>query len=112
MRAKAHQAQRLLVGLLVDQHQVGLHMAIAKAGPLAGEWMIAKTLREWLIIHQRDKHSRQAGFEGTTMPPPRFPSVVAPEFRSAFNRPHSDPQTTPRRYRSGASCPCELPASP
>ena len=35
MRPETHQAQSAGAGLLVDQHQVRLHVAVAVSGPLA-----------------------------------------------------------------------------
>src|SRR3546814_665440 len=41
MRAKAREAQRFVVGLGVDQHQIGLDVAIAVARPIAAQIMVA-----------------------------------------------------------------------
>ena len=41
MRAEAHQAQRVGVGLLVDQHQVGLDVAIPVILPVPGQRVVA-----------------------------------------------------------------------
>ena len=41
VRAEPHQPQGVRVRLLVDHHQVGFDVTVAKAGPLAGQRMVA-----------------------------------------------------------------------
>jgi hypothetical protein len=46
VRSEPHELQRILVGLAVDQHQVGADMAVAAVVPGAAQAMIVKAGRQ------------------------------------------------------------------
>ena len=68
MGSEANQAQGFDVGLLVDQHQVRLHVAVPVIVPLAAQRMVVVPRFEGLIVGQ-DPHDRyQDGIEGRPAP--------------------------------------------
>src|SRR3546814_12983446 len=62
MRAKAREAQRFVVGLGVDQHQIGLDVAIAVARPIAAQIMVAVLGLNRRVGRRPD--ARRDGYEG------------------------------------------------
>jgi len=46
VRAKAHKLQRTVIGLAVNQHQIGFDMAIAEFLPGTRQRMVAEPQRE------------------------------------------------------------------
>jgi len=52
MRAETHELQHCIVWLSVDQHQVGLNVAVAEVFPIPHEGVVAVLLCQRLIIHQ------------------------------------------------------------
>ncbi len=52
MRAEAHPLERASPVETIDQHQVGLNLAVAMVGPFAGQSMIAQTRGERAIRGQ------------------------------------------------------------
>ena len=105
MRPEAHQSQRAGVGLLVDQDQVGLDVAIAVIGPLTAQCMVVAARGERLIGGQGLDEGRETGVERGPMPALRLPLVVALEPARALNRPHADRRTDPARCRTAGGCP-------
>lgn len=63
MRAKANELQRLRVRLSVDQHQIGLDVAIPVILPIARAWMVVMPLRKRLIRCQGLYDRHQIGIE-------------------------------------------------
>lgn len=69
MRAEPHQAQRVGVGLLVDQHQVGLDVAIPVILPVPGQRVVAVPRFQRLVAGERDQDGHQVGIErGPVLP--------------------------------------------
>lgn len=54
VRAEPHQAQRVGVRLLVNQHQVGFNVAISVILPVPGQRMIAVPRFQRLVAGKRD----------------------------------------------------------
>lgn len=79
MRAEAHQAQRVGVGLLVDQHQVGLDVAIPVILPVPGQRVVAVPRFQRLVVGERDQDGHQVGVERGPVLPFRLALVVALE---------------------------------
>ena len=90
MRAKAHQAQRVSIGLLVDQHQVGLDVAIPVILPVPGQRVVAVPRFQRLVAGERDQDGQQVGIKRGPVPPFRLALVVALELAGAFNLPRAD----------------------
>ena len=53
MRAQPHQLKSLRIGLAVNQHQVGLDVAIVVVFPLAGQEVVSVLFVQRKIIGQR-----------------------------------------------------------
>ncbi len=68
MRAKAREAQRFVVGLGVDQHQIGLDVAIAVARPIAAQIMVAVFGIKRRVGRERGQDRQKIGIEGRSMP--------------------------------------------
>ncbi len=58
MRAETHKLQHCVIRFSVDQHQVGLDVAVTVVFPVAGQRMVAMPLGQWLVVGQRlhDRH--------------------------------------------------------
>ncbi|KAK0342007.1 hypothetical protein LTR94_024044 [Friedmanniomyces endolithicus] len=67
MRAKAREAQRFVVGLGVDQHQIGLDVAIAVARPIAAQIMVAVFGIKRRVGRERGQDGQKIGIEGRSM---------------------------------------------
>src|SRR3546814_11417429 len=64
MRAKAREAQRFVVGLGVDQHQIGLDVAIAVARPIAAQIMVAVFWIKRRVGRERGQDGQKIGIAG------------------------------------------------
>ncbi len=53
MRPKPDELQRIIIGLAVDQNQIGLHMAVAVVFPVAGQCVVAVAGFEWLVCRKQ-----------------------------------------------------------
>ena len=91
MRTETHQIDRNIVGEAIDQHQVGLDMAVAVIFPVPGQGVVVMSLLQGLVGHQLRDHLDKVGIEGFPMSPLLFTLVVSLELTGAANRPHSDP---------------------
>ena len=71
MRPDTHQLQSLIVGLLVNQYEVWVDVAVTKGLPLAGQRMITVSFCQWFIAGQLGnnvQHVLQLVPPGTTDP--------------------------------------------
>ena len=59
MGPEANKPQRIGAVILVDQHQVGLHVAITVIFPLAAQCMVMLSRFQRLVIGQRDQDGHQ-----------------------------------------------------
>lgn len=64
MGAEPHQLQGIRIGPAIDQHQVRLDVAIAMIPPIAGQSVIAVSLREWLVGREQSDDCVQLLAEG------------------------------------------------
>lgn len=87
MRTEADQAENIF-RLGVDQHQVGLDVAIAMIAPVAGERMILITGRKRFIQCQNLNNSAQISLHRPTMATLQFSLEIAPELAGLLNLPH------------------------
>ena len=70
MQPEPNQAERAGVGLLVDQHEIGFHVAIAVVPPLAAQPMIVMPGLQRTVVGQGLHETHQAGNEGRPVPAP------------------------------------------
>ena len=59
MRAETHQAQGIGSGLLVDQQEVRLHVAVAVVSPLAAQCVVVVPRLQRQVIRQGFHHRSQ-----------------------------------------------------
>ena len=90
MRAEANEPQSVVIGFLVDQHQVGLYVAIAVIFPVARKRMVAASRLQRLIIREGDQDREQIAVERCPVAAPGHTFVVAFELAGPLNRPHAD----------------------
>ncbi len=50
MRAKTHQLQNLVIGLPINQYEVGFYMAVAGIFPFADQRMVTMSFCQWFIV--------------------------------------------------------------
>src|SRR3546814_3520337 len=84
MRAKAREAQRFVVGLGVDQHQIGLDVAIAVARPIAAQIMVAVFGIKRSVGRERGQDGQKIGIEGRSMPADRKSTRLNSSHQSAY----------------------------
>ena len=89
VRSKPRKSEGVFLGLLVDQHQVWLDVAIPVTCPVTGQVMVPMFDRERLIIDQRHKDRHQRSIKRCSVLPFSFAFVVAPESCGALNLPHA-----------------------
>ena len=68
MRPKPRQAERIRVGLAAGQHQVGFDVAVAIAGPLPAQVMVAVAWRQRHVVGQGSEHRHQVGIKRGPVP--------------------------------------------
>ena len=79
MRAEANELQRVVVGLAVDQDQVGLDMAIPVITPIPGQRVVTVAHFRCFIIRQEVQNWHQVGIERCPVLTFGFSFVVAVE---------------------------------
>ncbi len=87
---KADELQHFGIGLPVDQHEVGLDVAVAAILPVADQRMVAVPLAQRLVVRQRRHDLDEVAFQRCPMLTLCFAFVVTFELSGALNRPHSD----------------------
>ncbi len=89
MRSQSHELERVVVGLAIDQDEIGLHMAIAMVFPVAGEGVVAPSSGHGSVKSQFSKQLRQFCRKSFAMRSFELALVVTLEFAGPLNRPHS-----------------------
>lgn len=59
MRPQADELERTVIHLPIDQHKIGLNVAIPVILPLPSESVIPKAFRKWLIVGQHPHDSSE-----------------------------------------------------
>src|SRR3546814_14131917 len=90
MRPKAREAQRFVVGLGVDQHQIGLDVAIPVARPIAAQIMVAVFGIKRTLGRVRGQAGPKTGIDVRSLPALYSSRVVALDTRPELQPPHRE----------------------
>ena len=113
MGPQTNQQQGLGVGLPVNQHQVGLHVAVAVIGPFTAQRVVAVSGIQRSIVDQGVEDGSQARVQRRCMLALGHTPVVALEPGGELNRPHAARRRAPARWRIEAGPSCGgFPSSP
>lgn len=88
MRADAHELEHIIIRLPVDQHQIGLDVAVPVILPFPSQGVVREPGRQGLVIHQQLKHRHQDGFNAPVFWRGLDPLEVALERAGVLNGPH------------------------
>ena len=77
MRTKACQPQGVFIGLAVNEHQIGLDVAIAVAQPLAAEVVVSISRLQSHVVQQCRQDGHQIVIQRLTMTSFGFAFVIA-----------------------------------
>ena len=112
VRTYPNQLQRFVVGLAVNQHQIGLHMAIAVVLLVAGQCVITVASFQWRIGRKCSQNFCEVSGQTVAMLAFALPLPIAPELPELFNRPHLGQPLKLRRCQTFALRLCALPPLP
>ena len=91
MRAKPHQLQRRFIWFAVDQHQIGLYVAIAVVFPFAGQRVIAETWLQRRVRCQCTDKGDEIALQCLAVLTFALALQVFLELAGLLNRPHREP---------------------
>ena len=88
MRTQPHKSQNVGIGLLIDQNEVRLHMAVTVIFPVASQGVIAVTWLQRFINQQGRQHGVKVGLECAPVPAFGLALVIPFELAGVVRRPH------------------------
>ena len=97
VRTEAYKLQDSVTGLPVDQHQVGLDVAVSMISPFAGQSVVTLLSAQRLILGKHLQDFNEVTCERHPVRAAGFTLVVALELAGTLNPSHSNPPSIHRR---------------
>lgn len=92
MRSEADEPKHLVMGLFVDQHEVGPDMAVAEVAPRAAQRVVVVSRVEGDIVGEGVHNDGEPFIEVVSVATSGLASVIASEPARPLNRPHEGRQ--------------------